>query len=157
MSDQVTVSRDIAAAPETLWAMVSDVTRMGEWSPENVGGEWLDGATGPQPGAKFRGTNSHGKKTWKTVATVTDCVPGKEFAFMIKAGGMSIAEWRYQFEPAAGGCRVTETWTDHRGGVVKMLGRVISGVADRATHNRAGWSKPSNGWRRRPRPKPRNS
>ena len=118
--------------------MVSDVTRMGEWSPENVGGEWLDGATGPKSGAKFRGTNSNGKKKWKTVATVTDCKPGKEFAFTVKGGGLSIAEWRYAFEAAAGGCRVTETWTDHRGGVVKMLGRVISGVADRAAHNRAG-------------------
>ena len=72
MAEQVSVSREIAAPAEQLWAMVSDVTRMGEWSPENEAGEWLRGATGPKPGASFRGTNRNGKKTWKTVATVVD-------------------------------------------------------------------------------------
>ena len=50
MTDEVRVTREIDAPAEKLWAMVSDVTRMGEWSPENVGGNWLGGATGPKPG-----------------------------------------------------------------------------------------------------------
>jgi uncharacterized protein YndB with AHSA1/START domain len=53
MADVVSVERTIAASPDALWKMVSDVTRMGEWSPENTGGEWLKGATGPAVGAKF--------------------------------------------------------------------------------------------------------
>jgi hypothetical protein len=139
MGEQVSGTKDIGASADTVWSMVSDVTRMGEWSPENEGGEWLRGATGPQPGATFRGTNRNGKRQWKTVATVVEADPGRAFAFRVTAaGGLKVAEWRYAFEPTATGCRVTETWTDQRGVVVKTLGKPVSGVADRAAHNRAG-------------------
>jgi uncharacterized protein YndB with AHSA1/START domain len=138
MTEQVSVTREIGAPAERVWAMVSDVTRMGEWSPENEGGEWLRGATGAQPGASFRGTNRNGKKRWKTVATVVEVEPGRVFSFRVKATGLKVAEWRYAFEPTATGCRVTETWTDQRGVIVKILGKPVSGVGDRAAHNRAG-------------------
>ena len=39
-------SIDIEAPPERLYPMVSDLSRMGEWSPENRGGKWVGGATG---------------------------------------------------------------------------------------------------------------
>ncbi|HAS09465.1 MAG TPA: SRPBCC family protein, partial [Acidimicrobiaceae bacterium] len=55
MSD-VSVSREIAAPPQRVWELISDITRMGEWSPETTGGKWLKGATGPAVGARFRGT-----------------------------------------------------------------------------------------------------
>ena len=138
MAEQESVSREIAAPAEHVWAMVSDVTRMGEWSPETEAGEWLRGATGPKPGASFRGTNRNGKKKWKTVATVVDSEPGRLFSFRIKASGLKVAEWRYAFEPTATGCRVTETWIDQRGRIVTTMGKPVSGVADRAAHNRAG-------------------
>jgi hypothetical protein len=121
-----------------VWAMVADVTRMGEWSPENEGGEWIGGATGPKAGAKFRGTNRNEKKKWKTVATVVDADPGRRFSFRVTAVGLKVAEWIYAFEPTAAGCRVTETWIDRRGRIAKSLGKPVSGVADRASHNRAG-------------------
>ena len=132
------MTRDIAAPAEQVWAMVSDVTRMGEWSPENVGGTWLGGATGPQPGARFRGTNRIGRRRWKTVATVVDAEPGRRFSFRVATMGLKVAEWGYTFEPTATGCRVTETWIDQRPGFFKPLAQLATGVADRATHNRAG-------------------
>jgi uncharacterized protein YndB with AHSA1/START domain len=138
VTDQVNVTREIEAPADQLWAMVSDVTRMGEWSPENEGGTWLGSATGPKPGAKFRGANRNGKRTWKTVATVVDSDPGRRFSFRVTAMGLKVAEWSYTFEPAATGCRVTETWVDQRNRIVKALGKPVSGVADRASHNRAG-------------------
>jgi len=139
MSDStVSVHRDIAAGAEQLWGMVSDVTRMPEWSPETVAGEWLRGASGPAAGAKFRGTNRNGKKTWKSVATVVAAQPGRSFAFLVKAGGLRVAEWRYTFEPVETGCRVTETWTDRRGALLRVVSPRVTGVADRASHNRAG-------------------
>ena len=138
MSEQVSVTREIRAPAEQVWAMVSDVTRMGEWSPETEGAEWLGSATGPVPGARFRGTNRNGKKQWKTVATVVDAEPGRRFSFRVAATGLKVAEWVYAFEPTATGCRVTETWTDQRGRIVSTLGKPVSGVADRASHNRAG-------------------
>jgi uncharacterized protein YndB with AHSA1/START domain len=138
MTEQVSVSREIAAPAEKVWAMVSDVTRMGEWSPENEGGRWLKGATGAEPGARFRGTNRNGKKKWDTQATVVDADPGRRFSFRVTAAGFKVAEWIYVIEPTAAGCRVTESWVDERGRVARTLGKPVSGVADRAEHNRAG-------------------
>jgi uncharacterized protein YndB with AHSA1/START domain len=136
MADQVTVTQEIGAPAEKVWAMVSDMTRMGEWSPENEGSTWLRGATGPQPGATFSGANRNGKKRWKTVGTIVDAEPGRLLTFRIKAAAFKVAEWRYAFETTARGCRVTETWIDQRGHIAKALGKPVSGVADRAAHNR---------------------
>lgn len=118
--------------------MVADVTRMNQWSPENDSAKWLRGATGPESGARFRGTNRNGKKKWSTIATIVAAEPGRLFSFRVTAGGLKVSEWRYAFEPTATGCRVTETWVDQRGRIVTTLGKPISGVADRAAHNRAG-------------------
>jgi uncharacterized protein YndB with AHSA1/START domain len=138
MSEPVSISREISASPEQLYAMVSDVTRMGEWSPENEGGEWLGGATTAQSGAKFRSTNRVDKKSWKTVATVVDAEPGRRFAFRVSAGPVKVSEWGYTFDTTPNGCRVTESWSDLRPGWFKPVGRLATGVSDRATHNRTG-------------------
>ena len=132
------MTQEIVAPADTVWAMVADVTRMGEWSPENESAKWLSGATGPQAGAKFRGTNRNGKKKWDTVATIVDVEPGRLFSFRVTAKGFKVAEWRYGFEPTPAGCRVTETWIDQRGRIAKTLGKPVSGVDDRAEHNRLG-------------------
>ena len=138
MSETVSVERAVGAPADTVWALVADVTRMCEFSPENTRCEWIGGAKEPVVGAKFRGTNENGKKKWKTVATVVDAQPGRSFAFEVKAGPLGVARWEYQFDPTDTGCRVTETWTDQRGFVVRTLGGPVSGVADRAAHNRSG-------------------
>ena len=139
MTESVSVERDIAAPAETVWAMVSDVTRMSEWSPETVDCEWIGGATGPVVGASFRGTNENGKKSWKTKCTVVAAEPAKSFAFEPKAGPLRIARWEYTIEATgAGECRVTERWTDQRGRIITFMGGVVSGVKNRAGHNRAG-------------------
>jgi len=141
MSDAVStvsVTRAVNAPAEHAWALVSDVTRMGEWSPETTGAEWIGGATGPAAGAKFRGTNQNGKKSWKSVATVTDAAPGRAFTFRVKAMGLNVADWGYTFEPTPTGCNVTEHWTDRRGALMKMMSPKATGVADRAEHNKAG-------------------
>ena len=138
-TDQVSVTVEINAPAERVFAMISDVTRMGEWSPENESAKWLGGATGPQPGARFRGTNRNGKKKWNTVAKIEQLEPCRAFSFHVSAIGCKVAEWRYALEPtAAGGCRITETWIDERGWLAKTLGKPVSGVDDRAPHNRAG-------------------
>ena len=137
MTDHVSVTQEIGAPAEQVWAMVADLTRMGEWSPENKGAAWLRGATGPKPGATFRGANRNGKKKWRTAGTIVDADPGRLLTFRIKAAGFKVAEWRYVFDTTAAGCRVTETWTDQRGKIAKALGKPVSGVADRAAHNQA--------------------
>ena len=136
--NEVIVEQDIDAPAEKVWAMVSDVTRMGEWSPEATGAEWQGGASGPAVGAKFKGLNRNGKRSWSTNCTVTECEPAAAFAFKVAAGGLSIGTWSYRLTPTATGCHVSETWTDTRGGIARFLGKFVSGVADRSAHNRSG-------------------
>ena len=144
MGDQLSVTRDIEAPADRVWGMVSDITRMGEWSPEAQAGTWLGGATGPTPGAKFRGVNQNGPKRWRTTCEVVHAEPGRAFAFRVKAKGFKVSEWRYTFEPTATGCRVTETWTDQRNAIAKAAGKPISGVGERGGSTTGpGWSGPS--------------
>ena len=119
----------IAASPETLYDIVSDLPRMGELSPENTGGMWINGATGPDVGAAFRGTNSRGDKHWATTAVIEHAERGKEFAFRTHVGPIKIARWAYTFEPVESGTKVTETWDDMRNWVAKKAGTVSSGVS----------------------------
>jgi hypothetical protein len=97
--------------PERLYELVSDVTRMGDWSPETVRCRWLDGATGPTVGARFKGTNRRGFLRWTTKPRVVAAEPGREFAFVVDllVFHREMTKWRYQFEPAAGGTDVTES------------------------------------------------
>jgi uncharacterized protein YndB with AHSA1/START domain len=136
MTDEISVERVIAAPPDELWDRVSDIERMGDISPESTGGKWLGKATGPAVGARFKGDNQRGTKKWSTTAKVVEAEPGRAFAFEVSAGPFKVARWSYRFEAAANGCRVVETWTDQRGWVATRLGKPVSGVADRASHNR---------------------
>lgn len=139
MTADVSVTRDIAAPPAKVWALLSDLPRMGEWSPENTGGKWVRGATGPAAGARFVGSNRNGKKKWTTTCTISDCDSPRVFAFDVSVGPVKVARWEYRIEPLeSGGSRVTETWTDRRGWLAKKLGGPASGVNDRANYNRKG-------------------
>ena len=55
MEKIVTVAREIAASPNEVWDLIIDLPNMGRWSPENNGGKWIKGSTGPELGAKFSG------------------------------------------------------------------------------------------------------
>jgi uncharacterized protein YndB with AHSA1/START domain len=134
----VEVSRSIAASPETVWELVAEVTRMGDWSPEAVHHAWRRGSNGPAVGARFRGRNRNGWRRWSTVAEVVACGPNRSFAFDVSSLGMKVARWGYEIEPEPGdrSCTVTESWTEQRGLTIKALGLVATGVADRPAHNR---------------------
>lgn len=130
------VSRRVAAAPDTVWAMVADVTRMGEWSPETTACRWKGGSAGPAVGARFQGTNVNEGRRWRTTNQVTVCEPGRRFTFETTAGPLRVARWDYRFEPDGDGCLVTEAWTDQRGRLARWAGGPVSGVGERASHSR---------------------
>jgi hypothetical protein len=137
-TERVTVERDVAAQADAVWAMIADVTRMGEFSPENVGCEWIGDRREPVVGARFRGTNQNGKRRWKTVGKVVTAEPGRAFAFEITSGPLRVSRWEYRVDATEAGCRVSETWIDQRGRIITFMGGPVSGVKDRAGHNRAG-------------------
>jgi hypothetical protein len=134
MTEGGQASVTVHAPPDALWALVTDVTRTGEWSPEATGGVWLDGATGPAVGARFRGSNRRGRTKWATTCEVTVAEPGREFTFVTGRPGKPETLWRYVFEPAGvGGTLVTESFelVKPLGAVSNFVTRVTTGVKDR--------------------------
>ena len=136
MSEQIRVERSVRCDADHLYELVSDLPRMGEWSPENTGGAWVDGATGPALGARFKGTNRSGRRRWSTDVVVTIADPGKQFAFDVTLGPFKIANWDYCFEQDGEATSVVETWTDHRLPVLGTVGSWAIGVRDRPGRNR---------------------
>jgi uncharacterized protein YndB with AHSA1/START domain len=107
------VTVHIDAPPEKVWGLVSDITRMGEYSPEVVEAKWLHDASGPAVGARYRGhvrRNEIGPTYW-TECEITECVPGEVFEFVVVLRGRPLNRWRYEFSAAAGGgTDVTESF-----------------------------------------------
>jgi hypothetical protein len=102
------------ASPSAVWNLISDVTRIGEFSPETLEGRWIDGATGPAVGAKFQGhvkRNGRGPMYW-TTCRVTACEPEREFAFVVQVpgSGTEVNTWRYRLAPAGAGTDVHESF-----------------------------------------------
>lgn len=135
MSDTAQVSESIAADPDIVYKLVSDVPRMGEWSPETRSCRWLDGASGPVVGARFRGINARGPLRWSTTCTVTAADPGRRFEFTVHYGPAPISVWSYTFEPTPDGCVVTESWVDKRPLWMKLASPGVMGIVDRGKHN----------------------
>ena len=134
MTERPGVSRtvEVAAPPEQVFALVSDLPNMGALSPENAGGRWLGGATGPAVGARFRGANRNGWRRWSTVVRVTACDPPRRFSFDVDSAGMAVSRWTYDIAPTPGGCVVTESWQDRRGKAMELIGLVATGRPDRS-------------------------
>ena len=111
MQDHVTVHMD--ASPAEVWALVSDVTRIGEFSPETFEAEWVGDADGPAVGARFRGhvkRNGRGPTYWSP-CEVTECEPERVFGFAVGSAARPINRWRYELAPAeGGGTDVTESF-----------------------------------------------
>jgi Polyketide cyclase / dehydrase and lipid transport len=129
----------IAVNPDKLYDLVSDVRRMGEWSPECTRCEWLDGASGPAVGARFKGTNKRGLFSWSTKPKVVTADPGRAFAFTTAHMGRDMTKWSYRFEPAGDGAAVTESFE-----ILAdipwyfTLGERLMGVKDRKADLEAG-------------------
>jgi hypothetical protein len=101
-SDSVLVHTD----PAQLYALISDVTRIGEWSPQCRACWWDEGA-GPEVGAWFTGRNETSERTWETRSQVVAAEPGREFAWEVNNGWV---RWGFTLTPEDGGTRLTESW-----------------------------------------------
>lgn len=100
----------IEAPPERVWALVSDVTRIGEFSPETVAGRWTGGSTGPEVGATFAGKvvrNGVGPTYW-AACRVTRCEPERLFEFTAGTKTIPVISWGYRLQPQGEGTEVTE-------------------------------------------------
>lgn len=136
MTDELRISRDIAASPEEAYAVISDVTRMGEWSEECYACAWHEGFDGPELGATFDGHNRHDDHQWTTQGRIIEAEPGRSFAFECSMHGYHFSTWGYRIEPIPGGCRITEWSEDLRPESALEYSKQLSGIDDRAARNR---------------------
>ena len=128
MNGAVTVHME--TTPEQVWALVSDITRTGEFSPETFDAEWLDGATSPDLGARFRGhvkRNGRGPTYW-TTCRIVECEPGRSFGFAVEVRGKPVNTWTYRMAPSGDGTDVTESFLL----APSLLNRIYWKVAGRA-------------------------
>jgi hypothetical protein len=131
MHGEVTVH--MAAPALKIWELVADVRNTGRFSPETFDAEWLDGATGPEVGARFRGhvkRNEIGPVYW-TTCRVTDSEPGREFGFDVLVGNDPINHWHYKFTPRDGGTDVTESFRLKPSGFLRVYWAVLGPLRGR--------------------------
>ncbi|MFB7600704.1 SRPBCC family protein [Streptomyces sp. NPDC056160] len=132
----------VTASAESVYRAVSNVRRMGAWSPECVG-VWSRSQRF-EAGTRFIGWNRKRLRFWFTSCTVVRAENARDFAFTVSTFGMPVALWGYRFEDRANGCLVTEYWEDLRSGrsapVAKLLGLVFTGTPSkrRPAANREG-------------------
>lgn len=136
----VEVSEHVDAPAAAVYGLVSDLSKMGDWSPELERIEWKGGAPQGKVGARFVGHNGMDGKTWTTNGVVAVADGTKEFAFDVSAVGLKVARWGYRVtpDPDGAGCTLSEYWVDQRGWLVKKAGAMTTGVKDRESHNKAG-------------------
>jgi uncharacterized protein YndB with AHSA1/START domain len=96
----VDVEVRIDAAPSRVWELVSDIELPARFSEEFQGAEWIDGASGPESGARFRGTNRHqAVGEWQTTSTLVELEPERVFAWIVQDPDNPSASWRFELEP----------------------------------------------------------
>jgi uncharacterized protein YndB with AHSA1/START domain len=123
----------MAAPPERVWALVSDVTRIGEFSPETFEAAWTRGSTGPAEGACFKGhvkRNGVGPTYWSP-CRVTRCVPNEVFEFTVGTDSVSVNNWGYRLAAENGGTRVTEYFRLEPALPVRLYGLLLGRLRGR--------------------------
>jgi len=94
---------EINAPVSTVWSLVSDLSRMPQWSPQCRVMKLL----GPlRPGTRTLNLNRHNMLFWPTTSVITEVVPERKLAFRIP---INTTVWTYELEPTATGTRLVET------------------------------------------------
>lgn len=105
----VEVQAWIAAPQERVWEVVSDIALMPRMSSELQSVEWLDGANGPAPGARFVGRSKHkALGEWATTSHIVEFEPPRVFAWAVEDPEHPTAIWRFSLEPRDGGTRLRQ-------------------------------------------------
>lgn len=100
----VEVRVHLAADPEAVWSLLSDVERMAGLGPELVAARWVGGRGGV--GAEFEGDNARGGRAWTTRCTVTEWEPARCFAWTVGAADRPQTFWSYRLHPRGAGTDV---------------------------------------------------
>jgi hypothetical protein len=107
---QVSRTIAVAASPEHVYEIISDVTRIGELSPV-CKAAWWDEGSGPREGGWFTGRNEvEGRDPWERHCEIITAEPGHAFGWVAGGREQGVAEWSYRFRPIEQGTEVEESW-----------------------------------------------
>ena len=100
----------IAAVPESVWSVVADVTRVGEWSGECRGCAWVEPDRILAPGVRFRGRNRRGGLRWTRLneVVVADRPRAIVWRTVARFPYPDSVEWRLRLDQVDGGTSVTQ-------------------------------------------------
>jgi hypothetical protein len=132
--DEVGIHVD--ASPDAVYAMVADITRMGEWSPECYRTAWVGSSTHAAPGARFKGYNKYRRVKWSTVVEIETADKGRELTFAVLGTGRKRTRWSYRFAAADGGTDITQTRES-----VEEYGWPIRAIVNVFMPTHDGWMK----------------
>jgi uncharacterized protein YndB with AHSA1/START domain len=128
---------DVAAPPEAVWDLVSDLRNMPRWSPQCRKTIVRGGVM--RQGAKLVNINRRGLLFWPTQAMVTEFVPGRRIAFRVKENWTI---WSFELsETPDGGTRVVQRREAPKGIAdvsVRLTNTVLGGVDNFTTELRQG-------------------
>ena len=102
----VEVSVEVTGTPPQIWDLVTDVTRIGEWSPECVDAWWSDAEhESPTIGARFEGHNRYpGGFEATAQCVVTEASRADTFTWVVLDSDELVdrpgSTWSYQLAPS---------------------------------------------------------
>lgn len=104
-------SVSVNAPAHSVYSLISDLTRMGEWSPENIGGDWISGTPGAA-GSRFRGHNRTAERAWSTECEIVAAEPPRLFAWTVLSSvdEADSSRWSFEIDPDRIGCALTQRY-----------------------------------------------
>jgi uncharacterized protein YndB with AHSA1/START domain len=97
----------VDATADAVWDLVTDIGLPARFSDEFQSARWLDGATGPEEGARFVGSNTHpAVGSWQTTCTIVEFEPGRCLAYVVNDPENPTATWRFTLTPRKGQTRL---------------------------------------------------
>jgi hypothetical protein len=142
----VEVTERVEATADRVWDLIRDPTAMAPFTEECVSMRWMGGSSQPAVGARFRGRNRSGWRRWSTACTIIRYQTGREIAWDVAFGPLSVARWGYRLDPGVGkfdpgvgdgATVIRESFEDRRCQALRALGPVVRGTADADGLNRA--------------------
>ncbi len=120
-SPVVEVATSVPAPPSVVWALVTDIELPARFQGEFQGAEWLD--DGPALGARFKGRNARGERTWETTSWVVSYEPERSFGWAVSDPDKPGATWTFRLEAEEHGTLLTfhRTLGPGPSGILRMI------------------------------------
>lgn len=94
----------VAAPPERVWQLASDIHLVASISTELQEVAWLGDGDGPVLGRAFRGRNRHPRAgEWTTTSRIVVCDPPHRFGWDVEDPARPTASWRFELTAHDGG------------------------------------------------------